>query len=199
MKLAGIDFGAKLAGTTVLCTLGAQNELLFFSSQKKQDADVFLLNVLEEVKPDIVALDAPLSLPLRCIKKADRGSFFYRIADIETGAMSPMFLGGLTARAMQLHAHLQNSGTKVFESYPAQLAKVLRMPDAYKKENQAIEVCIEILTRYWHDNLIKIRIPKSISLNWHEFDSWLALTIAYRIHSGIAKAYGLQEEGLIWA
>lgn len=199
MKLAGIDFGAKLAGTTVLCTLGAQNELLFFSSQKKQDADVFLLNVLEEVKPDIVALDAPLSLPLRCVRKANNGSFFYRIADIETGAMSPMFLGGLTARAMQLHAHLEASGTKVFESYPAQLARVMRMPEAYKKENEAIHICVEILLKYWKDHLVKIKVSDSFLANWHEFDAWLALTIAHRIHAGLAKSYGLQDEGLIWA
>jgi predicted nuclease with RNAse H fold len=199
MKLAGIDFGAKLAGTTVVCVLGDEAELIFFSSAKKQDADIFLINVLEEIKPDLLALDAPLSLPLRYIKKDNNGSFFYRKADIETGAMSPMFLGGLTARAMQLHAHLLSMGIEVDEAYPAQLAKILKLPDAYKKENEALPVCNEILRKYWENELQSIKLHKQAPQNWHEFDAWLALTIAFRKKNKLAKSYGLAEEGLIWA
>jgi predicted nuclease with RNAse H fold len=199
MKLVGIDFGAKLAGTTVIATIDDIGSLTFQSSGKKQDADIFLINAIEAIQPDLIAIDAPLSLPLRYKKEQSNGSFFYRFADIETGAMSPMFLGGLTARAMQLHSHLLNLNVKIIEAYPGHLAKTFKFPDAYKKENQAIEVCFDIISKYWKENITPIHIKSEIPENWHQLDALLALTIAFRFHKNIAKSYGMADEGLIWS
>jgi len=198
MKIVGIDFGAKLAGTTVIATIDDKGNLMFRSSGKKQDADIFLMNAIEAIQPDLIAIDAPLSLPLRYKNEKSTGSFFYRFADIETGAMSPMFLGGLTARAMQLHAHLLALNVKIIEAYPAHLAKTLKFPDAYKKENQALEVCYDILCKYWSENITPIHLKSEMPENWHQLDALLALTIAFRFHKNIAKSYGMADEGLIW-
>lgn len=199
MKLAGIDFGAKLAGTTVVCTIDDLGSLNFLSSEKKQDADIFLINSLELINPHLIAMDAPLSLPAIYSDQKSSGSFFYRLADIETGAMSPMFLGGLTARAMQLQAHLKAAKMDIIEAYPAFLAKLLKFPDAYKKENQAIEICFDQVKQHLNTFGIEIHSQSPLPQNWHEFDALLALTTAIRFHFKQAKSYGHPTEGLIWS
>ena len=88
----GIDYGSKLAGTTVI-TYDIDRVLYQLQSDKKSDADKFVLNHVTDLKPDAIYLDAPLSLPKAYFGEGD--DFFYRKGDKELRAMSPMFLGGL--------------------------------------------------------------------------------------------------------
>jgi predicted nuclease with RNAse H fold len=99
----GIDYGSKMAGTTVI-TYNQDNVLYQRSSVKNGDADAFILDCVTELQPGQIYIDAPLSLPLACFGKGT--DFFYREADRKLKAMSPMFLGGLTARAMKLRLQL---------------------------------------------------------------------------------------------
>jgi len=58
----GIDYGSKLAGTTVI-TYDHKGQLHQVSSAKKQDADAMILAVATELEPTSIYLDGPLSLP----------------------------------------------------------------------------------------------------------------------------------------
>ena len=116
----GIDYGSKLAGTTVV-TYDKDGKLYQKSSAKKQDADRMILSWVQSLKPDFVFIDAPLSLPAAYFGKGE--NYFYREADIELKAMSPMFLGGVTARAISLKKQIEAEGVEVFETYPGGLVR----------------------------------------------------------------------------
>lgn len=185
----GIDYGSKLAGTTVIC-YDDSDKLHFISSEKKQDADRMIIESVKTHEPEAIGLDAPLSLPRAYF--TGEGSFFYREADIELKAMSPMFLGGLTARAMSLK-HSLGSDSNIFEIYPAALVKSLELSENYrKKEKEMIQPFIGDLNHF---------LPLSLAhppTTWHQVDSVLAWLSAYRKENGHAAFLGKEEEGGIW-
>jgi predicted nuclease with RNAse H fold len=190
--LLGIDYGAKLAGTTAIAFFSDGN-LNVLQSAKGQDADLWLFDILNPLSPTQVCLDAPLSLPMVYRSKhASHQDYFYREADKEAKAMSPMFLGGLTARAMRLKAMLAQH--TFFEAYPKLLASELKLQDfGYKTKIECLAPCWEELVK--HFEMKEITFAPS---NWHQFDAVLALFTAQRIFIGRAKQIGNEEEGLIW-
>ncbi|WP_158607156.1 DUF429 domain-containing protein [Pontibacter oryzae] len=130
----GIDYGSKLAGTTAVAMV-KDNQLHLWQSQKGQDADTWLLELIRELMPKVIYIDAPLTLPSAYYQTPQNpdADFFYRQADREVRAMSPMFIGGLTARAMKLRLKLAHEGIAMLETYPSQAAKVLLNNTAKKK------------------------------------------------------------------
>jgi uncharacterized protein len=187
--LAGIDYGSKLAGTTAIALLH-HDELKIFCSKKHEDADAFIINTLGLYKDAVIGIDAPLSLPTVYSNTKSGDDYFYREADKQLKAMSPMFLGGLTARAMKLKSSLR---TTMYEVYPAVLVKHLGLKDAnYKKEKEHIGYFTSILLQQY--NLHTTHTFTS----WHEADALLALISTIRITQQQAIAYGNKEEGLIW-
>ncbi len=198
MQICGIDYGSKLAGTTVLCAMEAEEKIVRIqTTRKKQDADQFLKKELRETKPDLVFLDAPLSLPkvysLPLDEKVPEGAdFFYRKGDRQLRAMSPMFLGGLTARAMRLKAEM--FPIPFFETYPAVQAQRLGLEKwNYKKKKKDIDPCWEAIAQQVADWQL-LRMPE----NWHEIDALLALVAAERYVTQQQAIYGDQAEGLIY-
>ena len=104
--------------------------------------------------------------------------------------MSPMFLGGLTARAMKLQH--QESHLTFLETYPGYLAKkVLLIKDQYlKKEKYATH-----LDQYLSDVL---PIPLlEMPTNWHQVDAILCWISGWRAHQKIGLQIGDPEEGII--
>lgn len=89
----GIDYGSKLAGTTAVAML-VKNELRLWQSTRGQDADTWLKALVRELKPKVVYMDAPLTLPQAYYQTPHNANadFFYRQADRELHAMSPMFI-----------------------------------------------------------------------------------------------------------
>lgn len=136
----GIDFGAKLAGTTAVAMV-RDGALRLWQSEKGKDADSWLLYLIAELQPKVIFLDAPLSLPKVYAREAftTASDFFYRQADREVQAMSPMFIGGLTARAIKLRTQLAAQGIAVLETYPSQANRLL-FPhlQGYKKSLAAL-------------------------------------------------------------
>ena len=192
--IIGIDYGAKMTGTTVIARMFEHNKVDFFSSSKNKDADSFILNFMEQNEDVwLVYIDAPLSLPKVYSEKSSEGNYFYREADKATGAMSPMFLGGLTARAMQLSAKLTKMGVKVVETYPAKLAEVLSLKEkSYKKDfSQVSTLC----------NIIKeksgLEFDNESVETWHHFDALLCLYSAKRYEMQSAMVFGNPLEGTI--
>jgi len=187
----GIDFGSKLAGTTALC-IGVSGEVLrIFSSEKGQDADLFLNAALEGQAPATLCIDAPLSLPLAYRQPNENSDFFYRKADRQAKAPSPLFLGGLTARACRLAQQWTKQGFVVFEGYPGGFIKTLNRVPAYKTTKSELPAF-----RAFLESTIGQAIPELKS--WHEADAVLAWWIACRIDRQLAQPIGDPNEGLIW-
>ena len=196
-NLYGIDYGAKLAGTTVVA-YSEGSEVRFCASAKKQDADRFLLDFFAHRPPGKIFIDAPLSLPevyrtgAENLQEGKVPDFHYRACDRELGAMSPMFLGGLTARAMKTAFHLRKAGHKVYETYPGMAARHFALPKiGYKGEKTAIEACLQSLSE---------KMPLTATVpsppDWHHFDALLALCSAIRHCENRASEIG-DEEGKI--
>ncbi len=184
-KYIAVDYGAKLAGTTVVC-FEKNGELNLLQSAKKQDADAWLRQIIVEQKPNAVFMDAPLSLPGVYFGAGE--NFHYRQCDQLLGAMSPMFLGGLTARAMQISAGF--TATAFYEIYPAQLVRTLFGRDVfYKKDLPAfLKHLVEKLPHPF------AKQPE----NWHQVDAALAWLTGWRHGRGEAVSFGNEKEGLIW-
>jgi predicted nuclease with RNAse H fold len=190
--VVGIDYGSKLAGTTVIAYY--QNEMVRFRASKHQeDADKFIVKHLELMKPQFVFLDAPLSLPGKYVDKEAYTDYFYRVADRELGAMSPMFLGGLTARAMKLKDYLEKMEITVFETYPKHQAVILELNNTmYKRDEKHIRELSKVVSEKFNLNVNHDQMK-----TWHHFDSLLAYIAGVRFMNKAHMAIGDQEEGQI--
>lgn len=183
----GIDYGSKLAGTTSICFL-QDGKLHFKQSSLKEDADQMITTFMQSHSASNVFIDAPLSLPPAYFGNGD--DFFYRACDRELSAMSPMFLGGLTARAMKLKSELESPSCSFIEIYPTIRGKALS--ETYKKDKLNIENYLSIL-------LEQVEVPfEEAPKNWHQIDSVLAWLIGKDFLAGKAVAHGIKKEGLIW-
>ena len=187
----GIDYGAKLAGTTAICF--EQSGLLhIWQSEKKKDADRFVQESIEQLAPMAIFIDAPLSLPLAYYGKGD--NYFYRECDKLLKGMSPMFLGGLTARAIKLARSYEKKAISFLETYPAQMVKhfLEEKVEGYKKQKVFLANFCEVLANELPYNFVEQ------PTNWHQVDSALAWWAGWRYQKGEAKVYGNEEEGLIY-
>jgi predicted nuclease with RNAse H fold len=193
MMIAGIDYGSKLVGTTVIAW--AEGSVIrFLQSTKKQDADKMVLDWAAQYTPEFIMLDAPLSLPGVYRQMPGYSDYFYRVGDKLLGAMSPMFLGGLTARAMKLKDTLAQSGIEVFECYPKAVCKEENLFEHYAKSGkEAPGPFIALAVNY-----MNLHIDPMPELSWHHADALLALLSAFRKQRGLSCIYGDFSEGQIW-
>jgi len=190
---AGIDYGSKMAGTTVIAYVEESGRLVFHQSAKKRDADQFLLDWADaQERPAQLFFDAPLSLPAVYTHPDQSSDYFYREADQEVQAMSPMFLGGLTARAMRLARSFQERGWIVHEVYPGHLARNLDLKEwGYKKKLDDLPGVLAAFRQKLTG------LPDADPANWHQFDAMLAFCSGWRYQKGRHLTYGNPEEGLI--
>lgn len=191
-KVIGVDYGSKFAGTTV-AALFKKNKVIFKQSKAKSSADQFLTEIINEQLPVKIFIDAPLSLPGVYSNPNKYNDYFYRQSDREAGAMSPMFLGGLTARAIQLKNQFIDKSASFIETYPGGLAKELHLKNlGYKQEISHCERVVSFLEDYSAFN-----VEKNSKLTWHHVDALLTLVSAKRYFSGSHFIMGEQEEGHI--
>jgi predicted nuclease with RNAse H fold len=183
MKYAGIDYGSKIAGTTCIAYIESKS-VKVLQSEKNKDADQFIKDNLNNLGINSVFIDAPLTLPGVYATIEGYDDYFYREGDKICGAMSPMFLGGLTARAMKL----KNELPFIFfqETYPSQLMKVLNIDLKKIDFSEAIKTLGKILN-------LKMPTIK----NKHQFDSICALVSHYRYCNGKHISFGHKIEGTI--
>jgi predicted nuclease with RNAse H fold len=192
-KLVGIDFGSKLAGSTVICSY-YKGRLHFDASKIREDADAFITKKLGLLSPELVFMDAPLSLPGRYSGRENFVDYFYREADRELGAMSPMFIGGLTARAIRLKDWMTTQGMMVFETYPSYEAKLLELDGKMYKgdEKHLPHLALEVSEKSG------LQVPLTAITDWHHFDALLAFVAGMRYMNGQHRAIGKEEEGIIY-
>lgn len=199
-KIAGIDYGSKLAGTTVIAFMNECGKVEFATSIKNKDADQFILEWTTIHAPELIFLDAPLSLPGVYQHLPNYNDYFFRVADKAVHAMSPLFLGGLTARAMQLQANLEKMNVKIIEVYPGYLAKILALNNLfYKKEKAHIPALLTQLSQSFDRSFaesLSLQVCSSLS-TWHHFDALLALFSGMRYLHHQHLTFGEAAEGLI--
>ena len=193
--LFGISYGSKLSGNTVIAILNI-NKIYFLDVEENTDADDFIYNAALHFKPNVVFLDAPLSLPARCCGKKGN-DFHFRKADIQLKAISPMFLGGITARAMELKSRLESIGNiQVHETHTkAQACNYKLIEEGYKKSNQNLIACRNTLKEKLSTNLF---FDCQDIKTWQHLDAFLALFGAMRFVMGRADTFGDAKEGLIY-
>ncbi len=181
-----------MAGTTAICCLTA-GQLSLFSSKKNQDADQFIFDHLASIgSPLTIYIDAPLSLPGVYSGLDGYQDYFYRKSDKAVKAMSPMFLGGLTARAMKLKSILESNGHKVLEAYPGGYARLNDLKSqGYKSETDRIPTVAQMVMEDAKSTLNGA--PKS----WHEVDALIAYRIGEKHQSSMAEMVGDEREGII--
>ncbi len=191
----GIDYGSKLSGNTVLCIFD-HARIHFMSVDKGVDADAFLYKAAEHFKPERLAIDAPLSLPGVYFGLEGCSNYHFREADLELNAMSPMFLGGLTARAMQLSERFRALGIDVFETYPRALSRQFELAEiGYQASKLGLSAC-KLKIRALLNPAISIDLSEIV--DWHHFDALLALMSCLNCVAGTQKVYGRPDEGQIF-
>ena len=182
-KIVGIDFGAQMSGNTVIAHI-VDEKIEFNQVVKKQNTDSWIKATIKEIKPETVYIDAPLSLPKAYYGRGN--NFHYRKADIETRAMSPMFLGGLTARAMSLKNSFKN--VAFYEVYPAFYQSTLIKSNHYKKD----------IDSFLFELLKKIPIDlHGTPTNWHQIDALMSLLSGLRHQNNKHLEIGDINEGII--
>ena len=190
--LVGIDFGNKLSGNTVIAYSVDSSQVHLLKSNKREDADEFIHDFLLHYLPEEVFIDAPLSLPGVYNGLANCEDYFFRNADKVTRGMSPMFLGGLTARAIRLKDLAAGISINFYETFPGYLARHWNLHHAgYKKSNRDIIKVMGLIIK-------KIRFDIEGIETWHDIDALLALISHFRFRQGKAKKFGINEEGLIF-
>jgi predicted nuclease with RNAse H fold len=192
-RITGIDYGNRFSGTTVIC-YNHLSQILFLNSSKNADADSFIFSEVAQIKPGLIFIDAPLTLPGIYWLGNGYRDYFYRECDKEMQAMSPMFLGGLTARAIKLKHQLTESGFDVFETYPRRMLDVLSLPvDYYKQGKKDLDWILDVFM-----NETNISLNKKTIISWHHLDALLAFLSGVRYLDGKSIQFGNAEEGLVY-
>jgi hypothetical protein len=120
--------------------------------------------------------------------------FNFRQSDIALNAMSPMFLGGLTARAIKLTSILREMQVPCTEVYPGGfIRKNPGLKTLYDKKIPAtISALLDQLNGLLPHTLVEY--PQ----NYHQLDSLICWFIGYKHLAGNAVSVGNPKEGLIW-
>ncbi len=147
MKILGIDLAGKQENPSGLAIL-AGNKMKLFTSY----ADNEIFDLIDELKPQVIVIDAPLSLPKgRCCLEKDckcavGGHFRQAERDIrQYGRVLPLTFRGmkmLTLRGIKLSTELKKE-YEVLESHPNTTSKILKFEDHYSGLNQFFNISSE--------------------------------------------------------
>jgi len=186
--VAGIDLAGVPHRPTGWCTLKglrARTELLY--------PDEEILRRVREDKPDLVAIDAPLTLPPGRKSMEERTGSHFRPCDEELRRRKipffPITLGpmrGLTERGIKLRKILEKEGFSVVEIYPGGAQDVWRIPRA-RKDLSGLRRGLERLG---------IKGLKTESAD-HELDAVTGALVGLLFLKGEAEVYGDFQSGAI--
>jgi predicted nuclease with RNAse H fold len=134
MKILGIDLAGSEKRKTGICILNEKliaNSFFVFSDKE-------ILDLIEKEKPDLIAIDAPLSLPKRRKSLKRKSKIHFRECDRELWKLGikffPITLGPmrkLTERGIRLKKILEKK-YKVIEVYPGATQDILKIPRKQK-------------------------------------------------------------------
>jgi len=130
LKIVGIDLAGKTANPTGICIFN-NDEILFRTLYSDEE----ILQFSSSLKPDIIAIDAPLIIGEPRVRKADKILKRY-------GALPPTWpsMKHLTQRGSRIATLLENY-CKVIEVFPTATAKILGIYDQdYRETAKTLEI-----------------------------------------------------------
>lgn len=146
LVVVGVDLAGSPRRATGVCVLRgaeAKTSIAF--------ADEEILSVIDRVRPDIVPIDAPLSLPAGRTTIHDRSGEHFRECDRELGRRGirffPVTLGPmrmLTERGLAIKAKIEQLGYRAVECYPGGAQHVWGIPRQHR-DLQGLRVGLERL------------------------------------------------------
>jgi len=144
MKILGIDLAGSEKRKTGICVLNEKLEANCFCVFKDKE----ILDLIEKERPDLIAIDAPLSLPKKRKSLKRKSKIHFRECDKELWKFGikffPITLGPmrkLTERGIRLRKILEKK-YKVIEVYPGATQDILEIPrkqKGFKKLKKGLE------------------------------------------------------------
>ncbi len=189
MKVVGIDLAGVETRPTGFCVLDLKSmEVSHFILYKDNE----ILEAVERVKPVVVAIDAPLSLPIGRESLEEKSNIHLRECDRELLTRKikffPVTLGPmrkLTHRGMKLKKRIECEGFQVIEVYPGGAQDILGIP----RKSDAKGLMKSLL------NLGLKGIGRKATHD--ELDAVTAAYVAKLYIENNYEAYGNKEEGQI--
>ena len=204
MYFLGIDLTATAKRASACAVVDGDANIVYLDSF---ESTVTLLDWLEAEPPSVIAIDAPLSLPLglccleethKCFPSMDgKGRASEReLAQLRIGCFfttKRSIIKTMIYRALELREELQRRGHEVIEVYPY-ASKVILFGGKIPRKNNSKGVAF-----------LKDRLSRHIgglsahedSLDHDKCDALLAAHTAYLHHNGRTDSLGIPEEGFI--
>jgi predicted nuclease with RNAse H fold len=189
MIVIGIDLAGSEKRNTGICILKENLEAKCFVVHKDQE----ILDLIEKFKPDLITIDAPLSLPKGRKSLDRREKIHFRECDkklFELGIkFFPITLGPmrmLTKRGIKLRRILEKKGYKVIEVYPGATQDILKIA----RKNVSLKKLREGLKK------LGIKIEER-ELTHDELDAITAAFTGYLHLKGMSLSLGNEKEGVI--
>jgi predicted nuclease with RNAse H fold len=131
-SVLGVDLAGVPHRPTGMCLLQGLRAKTFLSY-----SDSEIIECVEDEKPDLIAIDAPLTLPPGRETIEDRNGVHYRICDMELQRRKipffPITLGPmrmLTVRGIELRGEFEKRGFRAVEMYPGGAQDIWGIPRA---------------------------------------------------------------------
>jgi predicted nuclease with RNAse H fold len=188
MPIVGLDLAGVESRPTGLCVLKdmkAETSLVYANEE--------ILKRIEESKPEIVAIDAPLSLPAGRESIEQKTNIHLRECDKELLRRGikffPITLGPmrkLTTRGIKLRETLENKHFRVIEVYPGGAQDILGIPRkqyGLKKLRTGLE---KVGMRGLNDRMSD-----------HELDAVTCALVGKLFVEGKSVIYGTSEQGIV--
>lgn len=190
MKFLGIDLAGSEKRDTGIAVIDENLNVLHVSIVHK---DSEIIETTKRFRPEIIAIDAPLSLPRGRKNIDENNGIHFRKCDLELRKMKikffPITLGPmrmLTKRGIKLKGKLEALGYKVIETYPGAVQDILKIP----RKSKGIEKL--------RNGLLKIGIKNIPERSTHdELDAITCALIAKNYYMGDYVEIGDIYEGTI--
>jgi uncharacterized protein len=134
LVVVGVDLAGSPRRPTGVCVLRGLK-----ARTRIARADEEILSAIDQVRPLLVPIDAPLSLPVGRMTIADRSGVHFRACDVELRRLGirffPITLGPmrmLTERGLALKAKIEALGYRVVECYPGGAQDLWGLPRQHR-------------------------------------------------------------------